>query len=51
VVHLGEACPTLVHGQIVSSGHFLQLEVLDQVSAMIRRFPAIYLPMSDARPD
>ncbi len=46
VVRFGEACPTLVHGQIVGSGHFLQLEVPDQVNAMIRRFLAIYLPLA-----
>ena len=44
VVRFGETCPILVHGQIVGSGHFLQLEVPDQVNAMIRRFLAIYLP-------
>jgi pimeloyl-ACP methyl ester carboxylesterase len=43
VVRFGEACPTLVHGQVVGSGHFLQLEVPDQVNAMIRRFLAIHL--------
>jgi pimeloyl-ACP methyl ester carboxylesterase len=46
VVRFGETCPTLVHGQIVGSGHFLQLEVPDQVNAMIRRFLAIYLPLA-----
>jgi len=38
-----QACPALVHGQVVSSGHFLQLEVPDQVNAMIRRFLMIHL--------
>jgi pimeloyl-ACP methyl ester carboxylesterase len=33
-----------VHGQVVGSGHFLQLEVPDQVNAMIRRFLTTYLP-------
>jgi pimeloyl-ACP methyl ester carboxylesterase len=45
VLRFGEACPTLVHGQIIGSGHFLQLEVPEQVNAMIRRFLAIYLPL------
>jgi pimeloyl-ACP methyl ester carboxylesterase len=44
VVRFGEACPGLVHGQVVGSGHFLQLEVPDQVNAMIRRFLTTYLP-------
>jgi pimeloyl-ACP methyl ester carboxylesterase len=44
VVRLGELCPTLVHGRVVGSGHFVQLEVPDQVNAMIRRFLEIYLP-------
>jgi pimeloyl-ACP methyl ester carboxylesterase len=46
LARFAEACPTLVHGQIVGSGHFLQLEVPDQVNAMIRRFLAIYLPLA-----
>lgn len=33
-----ELCPQLVHGQVVGSGHFEQLEVPDQVNAMIERF-------------
>jgi pimeloyl-ACP methyl ester carboxylesterase len=32
------ACPQLVDGQVVGSGHFVQLEVPDQVNAMISRF-------------
>jgi pimeloyl-ACP methyl ester carboxylesterase len=44
LVRFGAACPTLVHGQVVGSGHFLQLEGPDQVNAMIRRFLAICLP-------
>lgn len=31
-------CPQLVRAQVVGSGHFVQLEVPDQVNAMIRRF-------------
>ena len=41
------ACPTLVHGQIIGSGHFLQLEVPDQVNAMIRRFLDVYMSTSE----
>jgi pimeloyl-ACP methyl ester carboxylesterase len=43
VARFRQACPILVHGQVVSSGHFLQLEVPDQVNAMIRRFLSIHL--------
>ena len=46
VARFAEACPTLVHGQIVGSGRFLQLEVPDQVNAMIRRLLAIYLRLA-----
>jgi pimeloyl-ACP methyl ester carboxylesterase len=38
-----QRCPHLVHGQVVSSGHFVQLEVPDQVNAMIERFLALHL--------
>jgi pimeloyl-ACP methyl ester carboxylesterase len=38
-----ELCPQLVTGQTVGSGHFHQLEVPDQVNAMIRRFLAVGL--------
>jgi pimeloyl-ACP methyl ester carboxylesterase len=48
VTRFAEACPTLVHGQVVGSGHFLQLEVPDQVNAMIRRFLAIGVPPASA---
>ncbi len=34
----GELCPQLVIGRIVGSGHFIQLEVPDQVNSMILRF-------------
>lgn len=37
-------CPQLVTGQTVGSGHFHQLEVPDQVNAMLDRFLAISLP-------
>lgn len=36
-----ELCPGLVTGQTVGAGHFHQLEVPDQVNAMITRFLAI----------
>ena len=38
---LRQACPAITIGQTVGSGHFLQLEVPDQVNAMIERFLAI----------
>jgi pimeloyl-ACP methyl ester carboxylesterase len=38
-----ELCPRLVTGKTVGAGHFLQLEVPDQVNAMIERFLAIAL--------
>jgi len=36
--------PQLMHGRTVGSGHFCQLEVPDQVNAMIDRFLAVALP-------
>jgi pimeloyl-ACP methyl ester carboxylesterase len=39
-----ELCPQLVVGQTVGAGHFHQLEVPDQVNAMIERFVAIAVP-------
>lgn len=44
LVRFRELCPHLVQGQTVGAGHFLQLEVPDQVNAMIERFLAISLP-------
>ncbi len=35
------ACPQLVTGQVLGSGHFPQLEVPDQVNAMIEHFLAL----------
>ena len=40
-----EANPTMTIGQIVGAGHFLQLEVPEQVNPMIERFLAL-LPVS-----
>ena len=39
-----ELCPQLVTGQTVGSGHYHQLEVPEQVNAMIDRFLAVALP-------
>jgi pimeloyl-ACP methyl ester carboxylesterase len=38
---LRQACPAITIGQTVGAGHFIQLEVPDQVNAMIERFLAI----------
>jgi pimeloyl-ACP methyl ester carboxylesterase len=38
LVRLRELCPQLVTGQTVGAGHFHQLEVPEQVNAMIERF-------------
>jgi pimeloyl-ACP methyl ester carboxylesterase len=43
-----ELCPQLVIGKTVGSGHFLELEVPEQVNAMIDRFLAITLSLSPA---
>jgi len=40
-IDLRQACPAITIGQTVGSGHFIQLEVPDQVNAMIERFLAI----------
>lgn len=40
-VQLRELCPQLTTGQVVGSGHFMTLEVPDQVNAMLERFLAI----------
>jgi pimeloyl-ACP methyl ester carboxylesterase len=41
--------PHLVYGQTVGSGHFCQLEVPDQVNAMIDRFLALHLDSAGAK--
>ena len=38
-----ELCPQLIHGKIVGAGHFLPLEVPDQVNPMIKRYLSVYL--------
>jgi pimeloyl-ACP methyl ester carboxylesterase len=38
---LRRLCPAITVGQTVGSGHFNQLEVPDQVNAMIERFLAV----------
>jgi pimeloyl-ACP methyl ester carboxylesterase len=38
---LRRACPAITIGQAVGAGHFIQLEVPDQVNAMIERFLTI----------
>jgi pimeloyl-ACP methyl ester carboxylesterase len=43
-----ELCPHLVTGQTVGSGHFHQLEVPDQINAMIDRFLTIAVPRTAA---
>jgi pimeloyl-ACP methyl ester carboxylesterase len=41
VARLRELCPYVVTGQTVGAGHFHQLEVPEQVNAMIERFLAV----------
>ena len=43
-------CPQLMVGQTVGAGHFHQLEVPDQVNAMIERFLAVSLAPATTRP-
>jgi len=43
VIRLRQACPSAVIGQTVGAGHFHQLEVPEQVNAMIDRFLAVSL--------
>ena len=35
---LREVCPNVITGQTVGAGHFHQLEVPEQITAMIERF-------------
>jgi pimeloyl-ACP methyl ester carboxylesterase len=39
---LRELCPQLMTGQVVGSGHFLTLEVPEQVNAMLERFLSLH---------
>jgi pimeloyl-ACP methyl ester carboxylesterase len=43
VAQLRQVCPNVVIGQTVGAGHFHQLEVPEQVNAMIERFLAVSL--------
>jgi pimeloyl-ACP methyl ester carboxylesterase len=47
---LTELCPQVVHGQTVGTGHFNQLEVPDQVNAMIDHFLTVGVPRPAASP-
>jgi hypothetical protein len=38
---LRQACPAITIGQAAGAGHFIHLEVPDQVNAMIERFLTI----------
>ena len=44
MVRFHELAPQILYGKMVGSGHFCQLEVPEQVNAMIDRFLAITLP-------
>ncbi len=44
MTRLHELCPHLLYGQTVGSGHFCQLEVPEQINAMIERFLDVALP-------
>jgi pimeloyl-ACP methyl ester carboxylesterase len=44
VARLRALCPQLMTGQVVGAGHFAQLEVPDQVNAMIERFVELACP-------
>ena len=44
LVRLRELAPGMLYGQTVGSGHFCQLEVPDQVNAMIDRFLRLAAP-------
>ena len=44
MTRLHALAPQILYGKTVGSGHFCQLEVPEQVNAMIDRFLAITLP-------
>jgi pimeloyl-ACP methyl ester carboxylesterase len=44
MVRFHQLFPQVLYGKIVGSGHFCQLEVPEQVNAMLERFLAIVLP-------
>ncbi|MBI1814747.1 MAG: alpha/beta hydrolase [Deltaproteobacteria bacterium] len=44
LARMRELCPQVVTGQTVGAGHFHQLEVPEQVNAMLARFLAVALP-------
>jgi pimeloyl-ACP methyl ester carboxylesterase len=44
LVRFRAACPRLITGQTVGSGHFSPLEVPEQINAMIERFLAVAVP-------
>ena len=44
VARLRELCPQVLTGKTVASGHFHQLEVPEQINAMIERFLAVNAP-------
>lgn len=46
----GQLCPQLVIGRTVGAGHFIQLEVPDQVNSMIERFLAVAEPTTVVHP-
>lgn len=43
IAQFKELCPQLIHGKTVGSGHFISLEVPEQVNAMIEHFLKIYV--------
>lgn len=47
---LRRPCPHVVTGQTIGAGHFPQLEVREQVNAMIDRFLALAGPEPAGRP-
>jgi hypothetical protein len=44
MARLHDMFPQILHGKTIDSGHFCQLEVPEQVNAMIDRFLATTLP-------